>query len=155
MRHRQFGKKLNRDTDHRRALIKNLIRSLVICESVVTTKTKAGVLRRNYEKLMTKAKKGTLLAQRQLQVVLQDRKLVQKMINKGKGDFKDRTSGFVRLVPQSARRGDGAMMTRVELVVKQEVVSKPVSRLKLAEKKVKSKVAKKDLPKEVKTKEAK
>lgn len=155
MRHQVAGKKLNRDTDHRRSLIKNLIRELVKRESVITTKAKAQVLRRNYEKLMSKAKKGTLASQRQLQRVLQDRKLVQKMVKKGAGDFKDRTSGFVRLIPQMARRGDAAMMTKVELVVK-SVVETPVKEKKAKNKKeTKKKVEEKSEKKPANKKEEK
>lgn len=154
MRHRYQGKKLNRDTDHRRALMRNLVRALVEHEKTVTTQVKAKVLQRHFERLMTVARKDSLAARRRLLAELQDRKLVQKAIQLAKKNFQGRSSGFTRLIPQAVRRGDGTLMAKVALVVPSEIKKeeKPAKKedkkgKKSKEKKDKGAVSEKELAK--------
>ena len=118
MRHRKKGKKLNRDSAHRQALFKNLIKALVVHEKIKTTESKAKAVRGIFEKLVTKGKAGTLHTRRTVQAFLQDKKVVNKLVDKLAPLFKDRKGGFTRIVRLGQRRGDNTMMVNLELVEK-------------------------------------
>ena len=118
MRHRRKKKKLSRDYDHRRALFKNLIRALITHEEIKTTESKAKAVRKIFEKLVTKGKEGTLHARRLIHAFLQDKKVVNKLVDKLAPLFKVRAGGFTRVIRLGKRRGDDAMMVKLELVQK-------------------------------------
>jgi large subunit ribosomal protein L17 len=118
MRHRHQGKKLNRDSSHRQALFKNLIKSLVAKEEIKTTESKAKVVRKIFEKLITRGKEQSLSARRLIHAFLQDKKAVGKLVDRLSPLFKGRKGGFTRIVRLGQRRGDNAMMVRLELVKK-------------------------------------
>ncbi|MBN1262945.1 MAG: 50S ribosomal protein L17 [Candidatus Pacebacteria bacterium] len=120
MRHRQAGKKLNRDRDHRQALFKNLIKSLIKHEEIKTTESKAKVVRKIFEKLVTKTKTGTLHVRRLAHAFLQDKGSVNKLVDKIAPLFKQREGGYTRIIRLGKRRGDRAMLVRLELVSKPE-----------------------------------
>jgi large subunit ribosomal protein L17 len=122
MRHRQSGKKFNRNTSQRKALFKNLIQSLIIHEEIKTTEAKAKAIKRLVAKLITKAKAGTLHARRQILAFLPDKKAANKLFDETALRFKKRTSGFTRLVRLGKRRGDDAMMVKLELTEKKKEV---------------------------------
>lgn len=127
MRHRQANTKLNRDVQHRRALIKNLISSLIIHGQITTTEAKAKAIRGQFDKLVTKAKKGSLHHRRQIDSVLNQTKLTNKLVDEIAPQTK-RASGFTRLTRLSRRLGDDTMMVRLELtdpVVPKDVDKKP------------------------------
>jgi large subunit ribosomal protein L17 len=115
-RHGYQGRKLNRERDQRRALIKGLADSLVKYESIETTLPKAKEIVPYVEKLITKAKKGDLHNRRQvlsgLQTVASAHKLVDEIAPKLKG----RASGHLRIVKTSFRRGDNTQLARVSFV---------------------------------------
>lgn len=115
-RHGYQGRKLHRERDQRRALIKGLADSLVKYESVETTLPKAKEVVPYMEKLITKAKQGDLAARRQvisgLQTVASAHKLVDEIAPKLKG----RTSGHLRIVKTGTRRGDNAGLARISFV---------------------------------------
>lgn len=115
-RHGYQGRKLNRERDQRRALIKGLADSLIKYESIETTLPKAKEVVPYVEKLITKAKKGDLHNRRQvlsgLQTVASAHKLVDELAPKLKG----RVSGHLRIVKTAARRGDNAQLARVSFV---------------------------------------
>jgi len=118
MRHRVVGKKLSRDRDHRKALFKNLIKALVIHGEIKTTESKAKAVRRLVEKLITKGKARTLHARRLIAAFLQNKKVVNKIVDELAPLFKNRPGGFTRIVRLGRRRGDNAMMVKLELVEK-------------------------------------
>lgn len=118
MRHRYQRKKLNRDKDHRQALFKNLIKSLITHEEIKTTESKAKAVRRIFDKLVTKSKDGTLSARRLIHAFLQDKESVAKLMDKLGPKFKNRPGGFTRLTRLGERKGDNAMMVKLELVEK-------------------------------------
>jgi len=122
MRHRVFGKRLSRDRSHRKALFKNLIKSLIVNGEIKTTESKAKAVRRLVEKIITKGKKGTLHARRLIEAFLQDKKVVNKIVDEVSPLFKDRPGGYTRIIRLGKRRGDDAMMVKLELV------DKPVSK---------------------------
>ena len=127
-RHGYQGRKLNRERDQRRALIKGLADSLVKYESIETTLPKAKEVVPYMEKLITKAKKGDLHNRRQvlsgLQTVASAHKLVDEIAPKLKG----RDSGHLRIEKTVQRRGDNAQLARVSFVddLKEAPVAKPV-----------------------------
>lgn len=138
MRHRVAGKKLNRDIKHRKALFKNLINALIIHEEIQTTESKAKAIKGLTDKLISRGKKGTLHARRTIAAFLQDKKAVNKIVDELGLRFKDRVSGFTRIVRLGKRRGDDAMMVKMELVEKAKVEKKK-SKTKKEEKKQKDK----------------
>jgi len=120
MRHRKKGKKLNRNTSQRKALFKNLIQALIIHEEIKTTQAKAKAIKGLVGKLITKAKKGSLHNRRQLLAFLQNKKVVSKLMDEIAPRFSKRQSGFTRFTNLNRRRGDDAMMVRLELVEKKK-----------------------------------
>ncbi|MEK7594723.1 MAG: 50S ribosomal protein L17 [Patescibacteria group bacterium] len=125
-RHGYQGRKLNRERDQRRALIKGLADSLVKYESIETTLPKAKEVVPYLEKLITKAKKGDLHNRRQvlsgLQTVASAHKLVDEIAPKLSG----RVSGHLRIVKTTTRRGDNAQLARVSFV--DDLKSAPVAK---------------------------
>jgi large subunit ribosomal protein L17 len=114
--------RLNRDTTARKALFKGLMIALVEREEIETTKAKASAVRRIFEKLITTAKEGTINARRQVQTVLQDSKLVKKLVDEIAPRYADVKGGYTKLVMVGARRGDGAFMVRLGLTKKTEKI---------------------------------
>ena len=118
MRHRKAGKKLGRNTNQRKALFRGLIQSLIIHEEIKTTVAKAKAVKGLVDKLITKAKKGTLHARRQVLAFLPDKKAANKLVDEIAPRFKKRTSGFTRFVRIGKRRGDDAMIVKMEFTEK-------------------------------------
>jgi len=113
MRHRVKRTHLNRDYDHRRALLKNLVRSFVINGFIKTTKPKAVFLRPKVERLVRWAKKGDVNARRKLLADIPDGKIVSKFIEDAKV-FKDKQGGYTKMVNLGTRLGDRASMVKLE-----------------------------------------
>jgi large subunit ribosomal protein L17 len=116
MRHRMTQRKLGRPTDHRLALIRNLITDLVRYEKLRTTQPKAEELQREAEKLITVARRGTLYARRQVSAVLYDEAVAAKLMSDVAPRFQGRSGGYTRVVKLGPRKGDGAPMAQIELV---------------------------------------
>lgn len=129
MRHRVAGKKLNRDIKHRKTLFKNLINALVIHEEIQTTESKAKAVKKLVDKLISSGKKGTLHARRTIAAFLQNKKAVNKIVDELSPRFKDRAGGFTRIVRLGKRRGDDAMIVKLELVQKAKVEEKKTKKL--------------------------
>ena len=118
MRHRVTGKKLSRTRSHRKALFKNLLSALIIHGEIKTTESKAKSTQRLFDKLVTKSKKNTLHSRRTVAAFLNDRKVVNKLVDEITPEFKNRTSGFTRIIRLGKRKGDDAMEAKLELVTK-------------------------------------
>ncbi len=116
MRHKVEGRTLGREKDHRKALLRNLVSSLIINERIKTTHTKALQAKRLAERIITYAKKGTLHHQRLIFSILHDRDLVKKVMNDIVPKFSDRQGGYTRVVKNGYRRGDCAPMSLLEWV---------------------------------------
>lgn len=149
-RHGYKGRKFNRETDQRRALIKGLADSLVKYESIETTLPKAKEIAPYVEKLITKAKKGDLHNRRQIISQLQTLTSAHKLVDEIAPKLSARSSGYLRIEKTGMRRGDNAQLARVSFVddLKAEVVAKPVTKSApvksvVAKKPVKRSVAKK------------
>ncbi len=116
MRHRNAGRKLNRTSEHRRALLMNLAKSLIRHEQITTTLAKGKELRPYVEKLITKAKKGGLANRRLVLAKLQDKEMTRKLFDELAERYRDRPGGYVRVLKAGFRQGDNAPMAIVELV---------------------------------------
>jgi large subunit ribosomal protein L17 len=116
MRHRNAGWKLGRNTSHRRALLRNLVTSLMEHERITTTVTKAKALRPHAEKMITLGKAESLAARRQAAAYLQTPAAVKKVFDTLSPRFAGRTGGYLRITRLGFRKGDGAEMAMVELV---------------------------------------
>lgn len=115
-RHGYKGRKLGRQRDQRRALLKGLATSLVMEESIETTLPKAKELVRYIEKLITKAKKGDLANRRAVIAGLSTQVAAVKLVDQIAPQLTGRTSGYVRVERTRLRVGDGAQMAIVEFV---------------------------------------
>jgi len=116
MRHRNAGYKLGRNTSHRRALLRNLVTSIVLEDRVETTVAKAKAARPHVEKLITLGKKGDLHARRQALSYLQTREAVTRLFDTVAPRYGDRQGGYLRIVRTGFQRGDGAEKAFIELL---------------------------------------
>jgi large subunit ribosomal protein L17 len=116
MRHRNAGYKLGRNTSHRRALLRNLVTSIVLEDRVETTVAKAKAARPHVEKLITLGKKGDLHARRQALAFLQTREAVTRLFDTVAPRYGDRQGGYLRIVRTGFQRGDGAEKAFIELL---------------------------------------
>lgn len=122
MRHRISGRVLGRDSGHRKALFRNLIKDLYTYERIETTEAKARAIRADAEKLITKAKRGLadggnrVHAQRQIVSYLNDKDVAKKVFDELAPRYSDRNGGYTRIVKLGQRRGDAAKMAVIELV---------------------------------------
>jgi large subunit ribosomal protein L17 len=120
MRHRQSGRKLNRNSSHREAMFKNMAASLLQHEIIKTTLPKAKELRRVAEPLITMAKSDSVHKRRVAFARLRDRDVVTKLFNELGPRYKDRPGGYLRILKMGFRAGDKAPMALVELVDRPE-----------------------------------
>jgi large subunit ribosomal protein L17 len=116
MRHRRAGWKLGRNTEHRRALLRNLVTSLIVEERIETTLTKAKAMRPHVEKMITLGKRGDVAARRQAASYLMTREAVTKLFDTISPRFGDREGGYLRIVHGGFRQGDGGDIAFVELL---------------------------------------
>jgi large subunit ribosomal protein L17 len=116
MRHRNAGYKLGRNTSHRRALLRNLVTSILLEDRVETTITKAKAARPHVEKLITLAKKGDLHSRRQALSYLQTRDAVSRLFDTVAPRYGERSGGYLRIVRTGFQKGDGAEMAFIELL---------------------------------------
>lgn len=115
MRHNLKGRRLGRTTSHRKALLRNMARSIFIHGKITTTEAKAKEARGFIEKLITLGKKGELTSRRRALQILPDKDVV-KLIWGLAETYKDRPGGYTRVIKLGNRKGDGAPMAVLELV---------------------------------------
>jgi len=120
VRHRVKGKKLSRSTNARRALYKNLLTALFEKEAIVTTYAKAKAIQGQADKIINKARQGTLAARRFVYAFLNTKESTHHLFEEILPRIKGRKSGFTRIIKLGARRGDQAPMVRLELVDRAE-----------------------------------
>ncbi|MEE9492989.1 MAG: 50S ribosomal protein L17 [Gammaproteobacteria bacterium] len=116
MRHRNSGRKLNRNSSHRKAMFRNMAASLLHHEVIKTTLPKAKELRRVAEPLITMAKSDSVHKRRIAFSRLRDRDVVTKLFNELGPRYKERPGGYLRILKMGFRTGDKAPMALVELV---------------------------------------
>ena len=116
MRHGIAGRKLNRKSSHRIALLKNLSKSLIVNEQIETTLPKAKDLRPFVEKILTMGKSNTLHSKRKVLAYLGDQSLVNKVFDVLAKRYSKRNGGYVRIIKSGFRYGDSAPKAIIELV---------------------------------------
>ena len=116
MRHKFGYKKLNRTSEHRKALIKNMLNSLIKYEQITTTLPKAKVLKPQADKIITLGKKESLHNTKTLFSKLQDTKSANKVIKTLSKRYEKRSGGYTRIVKAGFRYGDNAPMAVIEFV---------------------------------------
>ena len=116
MRHAKSGKKLGRDSSHRRALYANLAGSLITHGRIETTEAKAKAVKPYTEKLITLGKRGDLHARRQAMAELRSNDIVHHLFSEVAPRFAERPGGYTRIVKLGPRQGDAADMVLLELV---------------------------------------
>jgi large subunit ribosomal protein L17 len=124
MRHLKAGRRLARTTEHRTAMLRNLITQLLEHERIETTQAKAKETRQWAEKIITLAKRGDLHARRQTLQVVRTKKAMVKLFGELKERYQDRPGGYTRIIPLGFRVGDGAPVSILELVGRPEKLPK-------------------------------
>jgi large subunit ribosomal protein L17 len=120
MRHRMSGRKLNRTSQHRQMLFRNMSQALIKHEQIVTTLPKAKELRPVVERLITLGKRGDLHARRQAYAKLRDEAMVAKLFDVLASRYEDRQGGYTRVLKAGFRYGDAAPMAVIEFVDRDE-----------------------------------
>ena len=116
MRHARAGKKLGRDSAHRRALYANLAGALIEHGPIRTTEAKAKAVKPFAEQMITLGRRGDLAARRQAVSELRSKAIVQRLFDDVAPRFRDRPGGYSRIVKLGPRQGDAAEMVYLELV---------------------------------------
>ena len=153
MRHKLAYRKLNRTSEHRKALFKNMLNSLIKYEQITTTLPKAKELKSKIDKVITIGKKNNLSSKKNLYAKLQSKESVDKLINTLSQRYEKRKGGYSRIIKAGFRYGDDAPMAIIELIDRdfqakkidikkksQETEKKtPDTKTKVSEKKIQSK----------------
>lgn len=121
MRHLKANWKLGRNTAHRRALLRNLVTSLIMEERVETTVTKAKAMRPHVERMITLGKRGTVADRRIATAFLMTRPAVERLFDVVGPRFGDREGGYLRIVRLGHQRGDGAEKVFIELLGSEKI----------------------------------
>ena len=110
------GRRFGGSSAHQKAIMGNLVASLLAAEAIVTTEAKAKAMRPVAEKIITKAKKGGLHNHRQIIAFLRDQEIADKLMEDVGPRYADRPGGYTRILIMGPRNGDNAPMARIELV---------------------------------------
>ena len=124
MRHQKTGRKLGRNSSHRRAMFRNMVTSLFKYEQLETTDAKAKELRSVAEKMITLAKRGDLHARRQALSYMTDKRVTHRLFDDLKDRYMDRQGGYVRVLKKGIRKGDNAPISIVQLIPADEPAKK-------------------------------
>ena len=143
MRHKLGNKKLNRTSEHRKALIKNMLNSLIKYEQIKTTLTKAKVIKPEADKIITLGKKNTLQNTKSLISKLQSTTSANKVKKTLSKRYKDRNGGYTIIIKAGYRHGDNAPVAIIEFVDR-DVEAKNIDKPK--DKKEKVKTQEKQIP---------
>lgn len=127
MRHRNGVAKLSKTPSHRRAMLRNMVTSLLRHERITTTAPKAKEAKRWAERMITLGKRGDLHARRQAASFVNDETVLKKLFDEIAPAFKERKGGYTRLVRTGVRKGDVAEVAILELVTKSPARTKPVN----------------------------
>lgn len=116
MKHQISARKLNRPTPHRKAMLRNLVKDLLVHESINTTEARAKETRKSAERIITLGKDGTLHARRQAIAFLNAKSVVSKLFDELGPRYASRPGGYTRILKLGRRAGDGAPMAKLELI---------------------------------------
>ena len=135
MRHKLANRKLNRTSEHRKALFKNMLNSLIKYEQITTTLPKAKELKPKIDKAITLGKKNNLHAKKDLFSKLQDKSSVNKLVKTLSQRYEKRKGGYCRVMKAGFRYGDNAPMAVIELVDRDVEAKKVDIKKKIPDKK--------------------
>lgn len=138
MRHRLGYKKLNRTSEHRKALIKNMLNNLIKYEQIITTLPKAKVLKPQADKIITLGKKKNLQNTKRLVSQLQDKTNANKVIKTLSKRYEKRSGGYTRIVKAGFRYGDNAPLAVIEFVDRDVEAKRKFKKKKSQDKPVKT-----------------
>jgi large subunit ribosomal protein L17 len=110
------GRRFGGDAAHQKAMMGNLVASLIAAEALVTTEAKAKALRPVAERMITKARRGGVHRQRQVVAFIGDKDMAHKLFEEIGPRYEDRPGGYTRILKLGPRHGDNAPMARIELV---------------------------------------
>ena len=110
------GRRFGGSASHQKAMMGNLVASLIAAEALVTTEAKAKALRPVAERVITKARKGGVHRQRQVVAFIGDKDMAHKLFDEIGPRYEDRPGGYTRILKLGPRHGDNAPMARIELV---------------------------------------
>ena len=127
MRHRNGVAKLGKTPSHRRAMLRNMVTSLLRHERITTTAPKAKEAKRWTERMITLGKRGDLHARRQAAAFVNDETVLKKLFDEIAPAFKERRGGYTRILRTGVRKGDVAEVAILELVTKSPARTKPVN----------------------------
>ncbi|MCK4778185.1 MAG: 50S ribosomal protein L17 [Actinomycetia bacterium] len=116
MRHRKKGRKIGSNSEHKKAILRNLTKQILIHEKIRTTEAKAKEVRSLVEKIITLSKNGDLNARRRAISLLGDKEVVNKIFSDIPERFKEREGGYVRILKIGPRKGDGSPIVLISLV---------------------------------------
>jgi len=116
MRHKKTKRTLGRKSGPRKALIKNLLNSLILYEKIKTTETKAKEIKPLIERMVTRAKKDTLHNRREIMKTIPTKNAVKKLFEVIGPKYKERKGGYLRIVKLGERKGDAAPIVLIEFV---------------------------------------
>ena len=153
MRHKLAYRKLNRTSEHRKALFKNMLNSLIKYEQITTTLPKAKELKPQIDKVITLGKKNSLASKKNLFAQLQSKSSVDKLVKNLSQRYVKRNGGYSRVIRAGFRYGDDAPMAIIELIDRDNQAKKidvkkksqetekktPDTKTKVSEKKIQSK----------------
>ena len=142
MRHKFGYRKLNRTSEHRKALFKNMLNSLIKYEQITTTLPKAKELRPKVDKVITLGKRNNLQSKKDLFSKLQDKSSVDKLIKVLSSRYGKRNGGYSRVIKAGYRYGDDAPMAIIELVDRDVAAKKVDVKPKTKEEKKETKESK-------------
>ena len=120
MNHRKTGRKLSRSGSHRKALLRNMVTSLLEHEQIRTTDAKAKELRGVTDRMITLGKRGTLHARRQALQTIRSKDVASKLFDELAERYRERPGGYTRVIKLGQRPGDAAPMSIIELVDRAE-----------------------------------
>ena len=142
MRHRKGGFKLGRNTSHRRALLRNLVTSIILNDRVHTTITKAKATRPIVEKMITLGKNGSVHARRQALAYLMGPESVDRLFSIVAPRYETRPGGYSRIVRTGVRKGDASEMAFIELLGAEQDLSEKAAKRDEARTKKREELAK-------------
>jgi len=142
MRHRNAGFKLGRNTSHRRAMLRNLVTSIILMDRVETTITKCKATRPLVEKMITLGKRGTVHARRQALAYMMTPESVDRLFNVVAPRYGARPGGYLRITRTGVRKGDAAEMAYIELLGAEHELSEKAAKRDEARAKKREEMAK-------------
>ena len=142
MRHRNAGYKLGRNTSHRRAVLRNLVTSVILNDRIETTITKCKAIRPLVEKMITLGKSGTVHSRRQALSYMMTPESVDRLFKIVAPRYSSRNGGYLRITRTGVRKGDAAEMAFIELLGAEHELSEKAAKREEARTKKREELAK-------------